>query len=292
MPCRAKVTAPSLRTCWQLRYALLVVQHGAGKPSPWRVRGAPLGVGPGPSQAPDSEDISAAMAAAGNLAAFFPSTQAEPEADASTAAVNTAGAPSGSTATAGPTADKSNPTGAGSDDDAAQAVPTHAAPAPQPSASKAAGQTHGATAASDSGPPSAEAGAAEQQEAVAAAAASKSADMLSHAQPDDAEGVQTGRAAAPRQTSRRKQSGRAAVVDDEGEQGDQASGRGRGRARGQGSGARGGSGGRSRGRKRSSADMAAADEEARGEEPQRSATEVASCQMLLSKACLCCTQST
>lgn len=57
------------------------MQHEPDKQSPWRTRGTPLGGGPGPSQLPDSEDVSAAMAAAGQMAAFFPSTQAEPDTD-------------------------------------------------------------------------------------------------------------------------------------------------------------------------------------------------------------------
>lgn len=55
----------------------MTVQHERDKQSPWRVRGIPVGGGAGPSQAPDSEDVNAAMAGAGDLAAFFPSTQAD-----------------------------------------------------------------------------------------------------------------------------------------------------------------------------------------------------------------------
>ena len=61
-----------------------VLQHETDKLSPWRVRGTPLGGGAGPSQLPDSEEVNAAMAAAGQMAAFFPSTQAEPDTDADT----------------------------------------------------------------------------------------------------------------------------------------------------------------------------------------------------------------
>ena len=74
------------------------LQHEADSVSPWRVRGTPLGAGPGPSQAPDSEDINAAMAAAGDMAAFFPSTQLEPEAEQPIVADSSAKLPSSSDA--------------------------------------------------------------------------------------------------------------------------------------------------------------------------------------------------
>ncbi len=64
-----------------------VLQHEPDKLSPWRVRGTPLGGGPAPSQLPDTEDVNAAMAAAGQMAAFFPATQAEPDTHADTDAV-------------------------------------------------------------------------------------------------------------------------------------------------------------------------------------------------------------
>ena len=252
------------------------LQHGTGKPSPWRVRGAPPlrvspGPGPGPSQAPDSEDINAAMAAAGDLAAFFPSTQAEPEADASNAAAvdNTAG-PSSTTATAAAATEM--------EEDGTQAIPQHAAPPAQPSGSTGEGGGHDPKAASDSGRASVDAGAAQHQQDVAATA--QRAGVLSHAQPDGAEALQAGKAAAaaaaPRQTSRRGQSGRKAASDHGEEQEDQGSGRGQGRGRGKG--ARGGV--RGRGRKRGSADAAAADE---AEEPQPSETEVTSCCLVVSE---------
>jgi len=70
-----------------------VLQHEPDKLSPWRVRGTPLGGGAAPSQLPDTEDVNAAMAAAGQMAAFFPATQAEPDTHADTDAVVSAPLP-------------------------------------------------------------------------------------------------------------------------------------------------------------------------------------------------------
>lgn len=61
-----------------------VLQHEPDKLSPWRVRGTPLGGGAAASQLPDTEDVNAAMAAAGHMAAFFSATQAEPDTHADT----------------------------------------------------------------------------------------------------------------------------------------------------------------------------------------------------------------
>ncbi|KAL0023275.1 hypothetical protein WJX77_002228 [Trebouxia sp. C0004] len=69
------------------------IMHEPDKLSPWRVRGTPLGGGAAPSQLPDSEEVNAAMAAAGQMAAFFPATQAEPDTDADTDAVVSAPLP-------------------------------------------------------------------------------------------------------------------------------------------------------------------------------------------------------
>ncbi len=57
------------------------------------MRGTPLGGGAAPSQIPDSEEVNAAMAAAGQMAAFFPATQAEPDTHADTDAVVSAPLP-------------------------------------------------------------------------------------------------------------------------------------------------------------------------------------------------------
>ena len=248
-----------------------MVQHGAGKPTPWCVRGTPLGVGPaaGPSQVPNSEDINAAMAAAGDLAAFFPSTQAEPELDASNATHSTVG-PSSSAGTTAAAAlksdsmaaatDNSKPAAARVDQDGAQAVPDHAALPPQASASTDAEHGRDPKAGSGSGPTSAE---AQQQADVAAEANSRSADKASHARPGEADDDQTCRAAGPRQASRSKQSGRAAVDEDE-ESHSSVGGRGRGRgSRGKGRGQ-----GRGRGRKHNSPDTAIVEDAIRVEEPQ------------------------
>ncbi len=70
-----------------------VLQHEPDKLSPWRVRGTPLGGGAAPSQLPDTEDVNAAMATAGQMAAFFPATQAEPDTNADTDAVVSAPLP-------------------------------------------------------------------------------------------------------------------------------------------------------------------------------------------------------
>lgn len=238
-----------------------MMQHGAGKPTPWRVRGIPLGTGSaaGPSQLPNSEDINAAMAAAGDLAAFFPSTQAEPEVDASLNAPNTAGLSSSpgntsaiaaapkSSAVAAAAVKKSSSAAARTDSVGAQAVPDHAALPQQPSTSTDAEHGGDAKATSKSGHVSAE---AEQQADMAAEADSRSADEASHAQAEEAEDEQTCRGAAPRQASRRKQPGRAAGDEEEQEGQGSAAGRGRGRgSRGKGRGQ-----GRGRGRQRNSPD--------------------------------------
>ena len=70
-----------------------VLQHEPDKLSPWRVRGTPLGGGAPPSQLPDSEEVNAAMAAAGQMAAFFPATQVQPDINADTDAVVSAPLP-------------------------------------------------------------------------------------------------------------------------------------------------------------------------------------------------------
>ena len=260
----------------------LWVQHGAGKPTPWRVRGTPLGVCPaaGPSQVPNSEDINAAMAAAGDLAAFFPSTQAEPEVDASAAAHSTAEPPSsaGTTAAAAAAAPKSNLAAASAavnsnsaaartDEDGAQAAPMHAALLQQASASTDAKHGHDPK------------------------AASRSADKASHAQPDEAEDDQTCRGAGPGQASRRNQSGSAAV-DEEEEGHGSAGGRGRGRgSRGKG---RGQGRGRGRGRKRNSPDTANVEDAIGIEKPQVNQRQDSTPLMVQhARICitLCCTMS-
>ena len=251
-----------------------MVQHGAGKPTPWRVRGIPLGVGSaaGPSQLPNSEDINAAMAAAGDLAAFFPSTQAEPEVDASVDAPSAAGLSSspGTTALAAAVpksnsvaaaAEKSKSAAARIDPDGAQAVAHHAALPQPPSAHTDAEHGHDAKATSESGHMPAE---AEQRADVAAEADSRSADEASHAQADEAEDDRTGRGAAPRQASRRKQPGGAADDEEEHEGHGSAAGQGRGSgSRGKGRGQ-----GRGRGRKRNSPDTASVADAIRVEQPQ------------------------
>lgn len=247
-----------------------MVQHGAGKPTPWRVRGTPLGVGPagGPSQLPNSEDINAAMAAAGDLAAFFPSTQAEQEVDASldahttgnppsgtgtTAAAATAAAPtSKSVAAAAAAAEESNPAAARKDQDGIQG----AAPQ-QPGTSADAEHGLGLKATSQRGHTSAK---ADHQQTIAAEADSRSADEASHAQPDEAEDVQSHRGAGQRQASRRKQAGRA----NEEEQEDHGSAGSRGRGRG----SRGKGRGQARGRKRSSPDAESVEDATRVGKPQ------------------------
>ena len=240
-----------------------MVQHGAGKPTPWHVRGTPLGHGSaaGPSQVPNSEDINAAMAAAGDLAAFFPSTQAEPEVDGSVAANKTIGttaaaAPnSNSTAAA---AETSDPAASRTDQDSPQAVPDHAALPQQPSAFADAEHVHDAKATSQSEHVSPQ---AEQQ---AEAADGMSADKASQPQADEAKDDRTCRGAAPRQTSRMKQSGRAAGDEEEQEVRGSAVGRGRGSgSRGKGRGL-----GRGRGRKRSIPDTATVEDTIRDEQPQ------------------------
>lgn len=251
-------------TYFPVSHASFVVQHGAGKPTPWRVRGTPLGVGPagGPSQLPDSEDINAAMAAAGDLAACFPSTQAEQEVVAPVAAHTTGDPPSstGTTAAAAAAAPTSKPAAASTDEDGVQGVADHAALPQQPGASTAAEHGHDPKAAFHSGHTSAE---AEDQQAAAAEADSRSADEASHAQPDEAADVQSHRGAGPRQASRRKQAGRAAAVDEE-EQEDHGSAGGRGRGRG----SRGKGRGQAKGRKRSSPDAETEEDAARVGKPQ------------------------
>lgn len=244
-----------------LSHASLVVQHAAGKPTPWRVRGTPLGVGPagGPSQLPNSEDINAAMAAAGDLAACFPSTQAEQEVVASVAAHTTVEPPSSTGIPAAAVAQESNPAAASTDEDGVQGVSDHAAVPQQPGASAAAEHGHDRKAASQSGHTSAE---AEHQQAVAAEADSRSADKASDAQPDEAEDIQSHRGAGQRQASRRKQSGRAAAAEEEQEDHGSAGGRGRGR------GSRGKGRGQAKGRKRSSPDSETQENATRVGKPQ------------------------
>lgn len=247
-----------------------MVQHGAGKPTPWRARGTPLGVGPagGPSQLPNSEDINAAMAAAGDLAACFPSTQAEQEVAASVAAHTTVEPPSsiGITAAAAPpsksvaaaaVAEESNPAAASTDEDGVRGVSDHASVPQQPSASTAAEHGHDRKATSQSGHTSAE---AEHQQSVAAEADSRSADQASHAQPDEAEDVQTHRGAGQRQAPRRKQAGRANEEEEE----DHGSADGRGRGRG----SRGKGRGQARGRKRRSPDAGTEEDATRAAKPE------------------------
>lgn len=221
------------------------MQHGVGKASPWRVKGTPLGPGFGPSQAPDSEDINAAMAAVGDLAACFPSTQAEPDANA--AAV-----------TADPTAPADH-NQAQADAEPGQAQQSTAEPDSadqhEDAAAAASGSRHATSASADTAQPEAATGAHSRH----LDSAPQGSDADQGANPDEPE-----KAADLKKGSKRKQPSAPASADAD-NLGGQGSGRGRGRGRGRASGVRGGGQARGRGRKRSKQDTLADDEAAASE---------------------------